>query len=146
MSEEKNKQVFQKLIEEGFNKGNLGALDEICAPGFIEHQRGIMPPTLEGLKGAITSLRGPFPDLKLTIEEMTASGDKTWARITGRGTHQGVFMGQVPTGRSFAITIIDICRLEDERIVEHWGVADRLGLVEQLGLLPQPPHNPPSPQ
>lgn len=89
MSEETHKQVFQQLIEEGFNKGNPGALDEICAPNFIERQDGIIPPTVDGLKGAIISLPTPFPDLNLTIEEITASGDKTWARITGRGTHRG---------------------------------------------------------
>ena len=139
MSEENNKLVFRQLIEEGFNKGNLGALDEICSPGFIEHQDGIMPPTMEGLKGAIISLRTPFPDLNLTIEEITASGDKTWARITGRGTHRGSFMGRPPTDKSFAITVIDICRFENNKIVEHWGVADRLSMIAQLGLLPQPP-------
>lgn len=141
MSEEKNKQVFRQLIEEGFNKGNLGALDELCAPGFSEHQNGIMPPTVDGLKGAILSLRNPFPDLNLTIEEIITSGDKTWARITGRGTHQGTFMGQAPTGKSFAITVVDICRFENNKIAEHWGVADRLSMMAQLGLLPRPPQN-----
>jgi len=141
MSEEKNKQVFCQLIEEGFNNGSLGALDELCTPDFIEHQEGIMPPTVKGLKGAILSLRTPFPDLVLTIEEIIASGDKTWARITGRGTHQGIFMGQAPTGKPFAITVIDICRFENNKIAEHWGVADRLSLMEQLGLLPKPSKN-----
>jgi predicted ester cyclase len=141
MSEEKNKQVFCKLIEEGFNNGSLGALDELCTPDFIEHQEGIMPPTVKGLKGAILSLRTPFPDLVLTIEEIIASGDKTWARITGRGTHQGIFMGQAPTGKPFAITVIDICRFENNKIAEHWGVADRLSLMAQLGLLPKPSKN-----
>ena len=141
MSEEKNKQVFCQLIEEGFNNGSLGALDELCTPDFIEHQEGIMPPTVKGLKGAILSLRTPFPDLVLTIEEIIASGDKTWARITGRGTHQGIFMGQAPTGKPFAITVIDICRFENNKIAEHWGVADRLSLMAQLGLLPKPPKN-----
>jgi hypothetical protein len=140
MSDENNKLVFRQLIEEGFNKGNLGALDEICSPGFIERQDGIILPTVEGLKGAIISLRTPFPDLNLTIEEITASGDKTWARITGRGTHRGPFMGQLPTDKSFAITVIDICRFENNKIVEHWGVADRLSMIAQLGLWPQAPY------
>lgn len=141
MSEEKCMQVFRRLIEEGFNKGNLSALDELCAPGFVEHQDGIVPPTVDGLKGAILSLRTPFPDLNLTIEEIIASGDKTWARITGRGTHQGAFMGRPPTGKSFAITVIDICRFDNYSIAEHWGVADRLSLMAQLGLLPHTPSN-----
>ena len=141
MSQEKNLRVFRQLIDEGFNKGNLNALDEICAPNFLEHQDGIVPPTIDGLKGAIISLRTPFPDLSLTIEEIIANGDKTWARITGRGTHRGTFMGRPPTDRSFVINVIDICRFENHKIVEHWGVADRLSLIAQLGFLPPPPHN-----
>jgi predicted ester cyclase len=137
MSEE-NRKVFRCMIEEGFNKGNLAALDELFAPAFIEHQDGIVPPNIEGLKRAIVSLRTPFPDLKLTIEEIIASDDKVWARITGTGTQQAPFMGRPPTGKSFAITVIDICRFEAGQIVEHWGVADRLGLIGQLGLLPPP--------
>lgn len=136
MSEEKNKLVFRQMIEEGFNKGNLDVLDEICTKNFIEHQDGINPPTLDGLKRSITSLRTPFSDLNLTIEEIIAIEDKTWARITGRGTHSGIFIGQQPSHKSFAITVIDICRFENNKIIEHWGVADRLSLITQLGLLP----------
>jgi predicted ester cyclase len=138
MSEE-NEKVFRRVIEEGFNKGNLAALDELFAPNFMEHQHGFVPPNVEGVKGAIIGLRTPFPDLKLAIEEIIVSGDKTWARITAPGTHQAPFMGRPPTEKSFAITVIDICRFENGQIVEHWGVADRLSLMEQLGLLPPPP-------
>jgi predicted ester cyclase len=139
MSEKENEEVFRRLIEEGFNKGNLVALDALFAPNFMEHQDGFVPPNVEGVKGAIVSLRTPFPDLKLTIEGIIASGDETWARITARGTHQGPFMGRPPTGKSFAVTVIDICHFENGKIVEHWGVADRLSLMGQLGLLPRPP-------
>jgi predicted ester cyclase len=131
-----NVKVFHRMIEEGFNKGNLAALDELFAPNFIEHQDGFVPPNIKGVKGAIVSLRTPFPDLRLTVEEISASGDKVWARINARGTQQAPFMGRPPTGKSFAITVIDICRFENGQIVEHWGVADRLGLMGQLGLVP----------
>jgi predicted ester cyclase len=137
MSEE-NEKVFRGLIEEGFNKGNLAALDAFFAPGFIEHQDGFVPPNVEGVKGAIVSLRTPFPDLKLTIDEICVKDDMTWARITARGTHEAAFMGRPPTGKSFVITVIDVCRFEDGKIVEHWGVADRLSLMGQLGLVPRP--------
>jgi steroid delta-isomerase-like uncharacterized protein len=134
-----NERVFRRVIEEGFNRGNLAALDELFASDFVEHQDGFVPPNVEGVKRTIASLRAPFPDLHLTIEEVNASGDKTWARITARGTHLAPFMGRPPTGNSFAVTIVDICRFENGRIAEHWGVTDRLGLMRQLGLLPQPP-------
>jgi len=138
MSEEQNKKVLERVIEEAYSKGNVDVLDELFAPNFIEHQAGILPPTVEGVKRSIAYLRGAFPDMKLTIEEIIANGDKTWARITGRGTHRGPFMGLPPTGKSFAITIMDVCRFENGQIVEHWGVADQLAVMVQLGGLPRP--------
>jgi len=139
MSEGQNKKVFERVIEEAYNKGNVDVLNEVFAPNFVEHQAGIVPPTMEGVKHSIAFLRGAFPDMKLTIEEIIASGDKTWARITGRGTHQGPFMGFAPTGKSIVVTVMDVCRYENGQIVEHWGVADQLAVMAQIGALPRPP-------
>lgn len=138
MSEEQNKRAFETVVEEAYSKGNVEVLDEVFAPSFIEHQAGIMPPTAEGVKRSIAYIRGAFPDMKLTIEEIIASGDKTWARLTGRGTHQGPFVGIQPTGKSIVITVMDECRFENGQIVEHWGVADQLAVMAQLGALPGP--------
>jgi predicted ester cyclase len=138
MSEERNKKVFGKVIEDAYNKGNVDVLSEAFAPSFIEHQAGIVPPTAEGVRRSIAFLRSAFPDMKLTIEEIIASGDKTWARITGRGTHQGPFMGFPPTGKSIVVTVMDECRFENGQIVEHWGVADQLAVMAQIGALPRP--------
>lgn len=142
MSEDQNKKVSERVIEEAYNKGNVDVLNEAFAPSFVEHQAGIVPPTAEGVKRSIAFLRGAFPDRKLTIEEIIANRDKTWARITGRGTHQGPFMGLPPTDKPFTITVIDICRFENGQIVEHWGVADQLSAMAQIGALPQPQGRP----
>ena len=131
---ERNTEVFRRVIEEGFNKGNLDALDALFAPNFQEHQPGMVPPDLEGVKGAITYLRSVFPDLKLTIEDSVVQGDMVWARITARGTQRGPLMGRPPSGKTFAITVIDIARIVDGKMVEHWGVADRFHQMEQLGV------------
>jgi predicted ester cyclase len=141
MSEERNIKVFERVIEEAYNKGNVDVLNEAFAPSFVEHQAGIVPPTAEGVKRSIAFLRGAFPDMRLTIEEIIASGDKTWARITGRGTHQGLFMGLPPTGKSIVVTVMDVCRFENGQIVEHWGVADQFAVMAQLGALPRPPQS-----
>ena len=137
MSIEENKAVFRRVIEEGFSNGNLDALDECFPPTFTEHQFEL-PPTLAGLKGSIRYLRETFAPFSLTIEDMVADGDKVWARLTGRGTDSKGVMGRPPTGRSFTITVIDVCRFENGKIVEHWGVPDRFHQMAQLGLLPQP--------
>jgi len=75
--------------------------------------------------------------LTLTIEDIVVDGDKLWARMTCRGTHQGPLMGLPPTGKPFTITVIDVCRFEEGKVVEHWGVPDRFAQMHQLGLLPQ---------
>jgi len=132
-----NTEVFKRVIEEGFNHGNFDAWDDCFPPTFREHQYGL-PSTLAEFKRAIAGLRGAMPDLTLTIDEMVTSGDKVWVRMTSRGTHLGPFMGFTPTGKSFTITVMDVCRFEAGRIVEHWGVPDRFALLHQLGLLTTP--------
>ena len=67
-----------------------------------------------------------------------ASGDKVWGRMTGRGTHKNQFGPLAATGKRFEITVIDIMRFHDGKLVEHWGVPDRLALMEQLGMKPPP--------
>lgn len=137
MSGERNTEIFRRVIEEGFNRGNLDALDDCFPPSYIEHQFD-MPSMLAEFKGTIRYLRETFAPFHLTIEDMVADGDCVWARLTGRGTNDQPFMGAPPTGRSYAITVIDVCRFEDGKIVEHWGVPDRFHLLAQLGLLPTP--------
>jgi predicted ester cyclase len=97
-----NTQIFRRVIEEGFNRGNFDAWDECFPPTYEEHQYGL-PPTLAGFKQAIAGLRRAIPDLSLTIDEMITSGDKVWVRMTARGTQSGPFMGFAPTGKPFAI-------------------------------------------
>ena len=136
MSPERHIEVFRRVIDEGFNKGNFDALNECFPPTYAEHQFDL-PPTLEELKGSIRYLRETFAPFSLTIEDIVADGDKVWARLTGRGTDSKGMMGRPPTGRSFAITVIDVCRFEHGKIVEHWGVPDRFHQLAQLGLLPR---------
>ena len=140
MTTTENAIVFRRVIEQGFNQGNVDALDDCFSRTFEEHQYG-MSASLSGLKGAIAGLRRAVPDLTLTIEEMVSSDDKVWARMTARGTNDGSVLGFAPTRRSFTITVIDVCRFDAGKIVEHWGVPDRFALLDQLGLLPRPAVN-----
>jgi predicted ester cyclase len=135
-SPEQNQEILRRVIEEGFNKGNYAALDPLFATGYQEHQFG-MKMTLEGFKEDIRYLRTGFPDFHLTIENIIADADTVWILMTARGTNSGPFMGP-PTGKPMTITVMDVCRFENGKIVEHWGVPDRFALMAQLGLLPQP--------
>jgi steroid delta-isomerase-like uncharacterized protein len=130
-----NQETIRQVIEEGFNRGNYDALDALYAPDYQEHQFG-MSQTLEGFKRDIQYLRNAFPDLHLTIEDMAAVGDRVWIRMTAHGTNLGPMFGP-PTANEMTITVFDVCRFENGKIVEHWGVPDRFALMAQLGLLPQ---------
>jgi predicted ester cyclase len=132
--------LVRRLIEEGFNEGNLDVADELISPDLVEHQN--FGPNhaagAEGVKAVIASLRRAFPDFHLAIDELAVNGDTVWLRMTGTGTNDGSFMGHPPTGRTMRTDVFDALRVENDRIVEHWGVPDRLGTLFQLGLA-QPP-------
>jgi predicted ester cyclase len=132
-----NEAIYRRLIEEGFNEGNLAVVDELVAPGAREHQRGARD-GVEGTKDTIKYLRSAFPDFKITIDEVVVSGDKVWARQKGGGTNLGSFAGHPPTGIKAFTDVIDLVRIEDGMNVEHWGVPDQLGMMMQLGHIPQP--------
>jgi predicted ester cyclase len=136
MTAEQNKELFRRLFDEVFSGGDLAAIDELVAPDTVENQAG-MQSGREGVKRLVQMLRGAFPDLRYTIEDLAAEGDKVWGRVTARGTHNGSFMGHPPTGRSMTITVIDICCFANGQMVEHWGVADTFGVLTQLGLIPR---------
>ncbi len=141
---ERNKALMLRLIDEGFNKANLSVVEEIVAPGQQEHQYfgPNQPGGPEGTKIIIQNLHRLFPDFTLTIEDMVAEGDKVWVRATGRGTHRGEFLGRPPTGKQVAVAVIDICRFENGKMVEHWGVPDRFHMMIQLGIIPEPQGTP----
>jgi len=125
--------------------GRLELADELIAPGCVDHgmEVGIprgdgAPPTPRGpeaIKGVSRWLRSAFPDLSYEIEDAFADGDRVALRCTVRGTHQGEFLGHVPTGRSFAVQQIHVFRLEDGRIAEHWAGRDDVGMLHQLGVI-----------
>lgn len=132
--------VVRRLIDEGFNGGNLEVADELIATDIVEHQNfgPRHAPGPEGVKAVIASLRRAFPDFHLAIDDLTVAGDTVWLRMTGTGTNHGSFMGHPPTGLPMRTDVFDALRVENDRVVEHWGVPDRLGVLFQLGLA-QPP-------
>ena len=132
--------VFRRLIDEGFNAGDLSVADELTSPEMVEHQ-DYGPghaPGAEGVRAVISSLRRAFPDFRLDIQELVVTGDAAWARLEATGTNDGPYMGHPPTGRRMQVHVFDIVRVADGRIVEHWGVPDRLSALMQMGILKQP--------
>jgi predicted ester cyclase len=137
MTTEQNIAATRRLIEEGFTGGNLAVCDELFAPDVIENQRGNKP-GIDGAKGTIQTLHTWFSDFKLEILDLVATDDTVWIRNRATGVNTGSVMGRPATGRSLDITVMDIVRFNDGKIVEHWGVPDQLGMLIQLGLFGRP--------
>jgi predicted ester cyclase len=142
-----NTDLFRRLIEDGFARGDLAAVDDLVADGVIEHQWGVPPGATgpERIKRLIQGLRNAFPDLSCHIEHVVEDGDLVWGHFRASGTHRGAFLGLEPTGKQMAINVIDICRFADGKVMEHWGVPDRLAVLEQLGARPAAQAAPPHP-
>ena len=141
MSAQENKSVVRREFEEIFSQGgNLDAAQEIYAPDYVGHE-----PTfgdvhgVEGAKQFAATYRQAFPDLQTTMEDQLAEGDKVVTRFTARGTHQGESEDfGPPTGNRIEVTGITIERFSEEgKIVEDWTNFDALGLMQQLGLVPE---------
>lgn len=140
MNNEINKSILRRYFDEGWNKGRLEVLDEIVAANYVNHDPFVpgLPPGPEGLKPIFAGLRAAFADLHYTIEDMISDGDKVVTRWTMRGTHTGDLMGIPPTGKQVIIGGMQIERIADGKIVEHWRKSDELGLMQQLGVIPMP--------
>jgi predicted ester cyclase len=92
-------------------------------------------------KETFAEAREAFPDLHVTVEDLVAEGDRLTARVTMRGTHQGAFQGLTPTGKRVEGCAIDMFRISDGKIVEHWGYADDPTDFLRAGGAPEHPRN-----
>jgi steroid delta-isomerase-like uncharacterized protein len=136
---EQNKTAVRRLFDELWNKGNLPVADELIAPSYIHHDAstpdvGRGP---ESEKKRVTLYRNAFPDLRLTIEDTIAEGETVVARWTCRGAHRGDLNGIAPTGKQFAITGVSVMRFAGGKMVEGYVNWDALGLMQQLGAVPE---------
>ena len=142
MTLESNRIVLIRHFEEVLNQGMLPVVDEIYSDGYTldapvssdgESRRRSLTQGREQLKQRVTLFRTAFPDIHFTVNEIIAEGDSVVVSYTYRGTHQGVFAGVEPTGRSIDITGILIAHMSDGRIQEAVSVFDSAQLMEQLG-------------
>ena len=139
MSIEGNKAIVRRIVEEAQSGHNLGVVDELIADDFVDHSVPPgLPPTRDGVKMQFAMFFSAFPDLHVVIHDQVAEGDQVVTRKTFHGTHLGDLMGITPTGRPVAFDVIDILRVHDGKITDHWNVVDQLGLMHQIGALAQP--------
>ncbi len=139
MTTEENKASARRFVDEVVNRGNFAVIDELAGPNFVDHSPppGV-PPTTEGTKAFFAMLRSAFPDLRATVDDQIAEGDKVVQRTTTHGTMKGEFAGMPPSGKEATWQAIHILRYADGKYVEHWTVQDQLGMLQQLGFAEAP--------
>lgn len=136
MSTDENKDLVSRFMDEVWDQMNPEAVDRFVAPDMIDHSG--QGSGRESVKRVVSLFASTFPNWSTTIEDLIAEGDKVVMRGVASGTHRGPFMGIPPTGKRVTVPGIHIMRIADNKIVEHWAQGDYLGMMQQLGVIPQP--------
>lgn len=131
-------QVMRDWFEVAWSQGRIELIDEIIAPDVIAHNvhdagGNVVGPA--GFRAFITEIRAGFPDLCFSVDDVVADGTKVAGRWTMKGRHTGPFRGLPPTGRPVEITGMAIAIVKDGMVREAWDEWDRLGLLQQLGVV-----------
>jgi predicted ester cyclase len=136
-TESRNKKIVQTYFNEAWNKGHLDVLDSILNENYINHTPSTPNPSKgpAGLKPIILAIRAGFPDLHYEIKDIIVTQDKAVARVIMTGTQTGVLFGIAPTGKHVEINQINIEKIENGKITEHWRVTDELAMMKQLGVV-----------
>ena len=136
MSIEENKALLRRWIDI-WHAQNTAAVDDLVTSDYVRHD-----PTMPDIHGPaaekqlMTAYLTAFPDLRFTIDNMIAEGDRVAVHLTARGTHQGDLMGIPPTGKSITVAIMEIYRMTNGKIAEQWVSLDNLGMMQQIGAIP----------
>jgi steroid delta-isomerase-like uncharacterized protein len=139
MSAEENKKVVQRFWKAWEEEDFVDLIDELLAPDYVNHSPGMpdQPTGPEGVKAVVSMFRSGMPDLRVTIDDMVAEGDKVATRYTIEGTHEGELFGVPPTGRRLSIESMAVERVSDGKIEEHRRITDTLDMMQQPGVLPE---------
>ena len=136
MTTTSNKDLADRVWDAVWRRGELDRIDELFAPDFVRHDPGREIHGPAENRQFIASLRAAFPDLRVTVEDQIADGDKVCARYRFEGTNTGPFNGMPPTDTCVTYTGILIYRIANDRIAEQWTEFNLFGLLSQLGALP----------
>ena len=134
-------EASRQLLAQSFNDGKVQLADQLIAPDAVNHDPA-EPAELQGLRGpdvlkrTVTMYRTAFPDVRITVDDVIAAGDKVVLRWHSEGTHRGELAGLAPTGAHGSVTGISIDHWKDGKVVETWTQWDNLGLARQLGAAP----------
>jgi predicted ester cyclase len=131
-------EVVRRLYEEVINHDRLDELDELIAADYVNY--GPFPWGVhdrDDLRHFYVVRELGFPDIKVSMDDIVGAGDVVAYRMTVSGTDTGEFLGIAPTGRVVHVTGFGWVRVRDGQIVEHWGLIDELGILDQIGIEPE---------
>jgi len=128
------KAVVRRNTEEVQSHGNFDVFEELFADDFLDHTpQPNMTPNKDGVRDLYHRLRAAFPDFHADIHWQAADGELVTTYKTYHGTHEGMFLGMAPTGRKIQFETVDVMRVRNGKITDHWGVANLFSLMQQLG-------------
>ena len=133
-SGDQNKAAVRECFEKG-SAGHFDALREIVSTDYVLHPEEIRG--VDGLIEMVEGYRSALADLTVTVEHQFTEGDYVATRTTVRGRHEGELTGIPPTGREVEFSALTISRCRDGKIEEEWEIADTMGLLRQVGALPE---------
>jgi predicted ester cyclase len=135
-SDDADRDLVNRMIEEIQNRKNVALVDEIFAADFVNHTpvRGL-PGDRAGMRQLFSMTHAAFPDGVISVQDQASCDGKVWTRKTFSGTHTGPLGGLAPSGNKVTYTVFDILRIANGKIVEHWGLADQLSIFRQLGVI-----------
>lgn len=132
-----NKDVVSRFYNDVFIGHDMGRLGEYMRDDYIQHNQDC-PQGKAGFVKFFDVIFAAVPDFKYTLKQMVAEGDIVMAYSTTSGTHTGgAWLGKKATGSPLRFDVIDVFRLEDGKIAEHWDVADTFTFFSQLGVVEQ---------
>ena len=134
---EQNKAVFDKLMS-ALNAKDMATMESIIADDFVDSDT--MPRMAPGKEGMIDMMRmfvGAFPDLNVVVDRWVAEGDLVAGVMTTEGTQTGEFMGMPASGKTFSVREMHMVRVANGKMAEHWGLANELSMMQQLGFMPE---------
>lgn len=130
MSPDQLKALVRRFFEEVWNQQKMDVIDEVFAPIVVLNGQAVKR---EAIRQVVASRRAAFPDIRVTVEDQVAEGEKVSTRRTWHATHRGAYRGIAPTGKEVSWVQISIVRFAEGKIVEDWPVTDELSLLQQLG-------------
>ena len=136
MSPEERKHLVRTFYTEVASSEDPANLEAYVSPDYVDHNAPDGERGPNAVRKHVTGLRTTFPDFRIRVLQILREGEFVITRVEGEGTHLGAWMGIAPSNRKIRLKGINIDRVRGGKIVEHWGEADTVGMLLQMGVNP----------